>query len=119
MGILLKTGGPTTMLFRFKQHAVLYSNDEAPAQPETPEFDEDGRKYVFRYPKSSGQSYTIDRERIFEYLATHEVPGARARRIRRDLANAANFYEDVREIQTHPDVVPLDEVRRRRFRSVS
>jgi hypothetical protein len=107
------------MLFWFKQHAELYSCDDVPAQPEAPEFDEDGRKYVFRYPKSSPRSYTIDRERIFEYLASHDVPGARARRMRRDLRNAANFYEDVREIQTHADVVPLDELAQRRFRSAS
>ncbi len=107
------------MLFWFKQHAPFNTNDEAPTQPEAPEFDEDGRKYVFRYPKSSPQTYTIDRERLFEYLATHDVPGARARRIRRDVRNAANFYEDIREIQTHSEVVPLDEFSQRRFRSAS
>ena len=69
------------------------------------EFDEDGRQYVFRFTANPQRHYHIDRDRIFDYVKSHEMPGARARQIRRDLTNAANFYEDVREIQTHPDVV--------------
>jgi len=107
------------MLFWLKQPNVPCTNEEAVAQSEAPQYDEDGRKYVFVYPKSTPQTYTIDRERIFDYLATHDLPGARARRIRRDLENAANFYEDVREIQTHADVEPLDELTQRRYRSAS
>jgi hypothetical protein len=107
------------MLFRFKQPSVPNTNELTAAQPETPQYDEDGRKYVFRYPKQMPQRYTIDRERIFHYLATHDVPGASARTIRRDLRNAANFYQDVREIQTHSEVEPVDELTQRRFRSAS
>lgn len=118
MGILL-TRGFTTMLFWFKQPIVPCTNEDTAAQPESPQYDEDGRKYVFRYPATVPRTYTIDRDRIFDYLATHDVPGARARRIRRDLRNAANFYEDIREIQTHVDVEPLDELAQRRFRSAS
>jgi len=107
------------MLFRLKQPSVPCTDEEPVAQSEAPQYDEDGRKYVFRFSTQRPQSYTIDRERIFDYLATHDIPGARARRIRRDLRNAANFYEDVREIQTHADVEPLDELKIRRLRSAS
>ncbi len=91
-----------------------------------PEYDEDGRRYVFRYTPVPIQSYSIDRDRLFHYVRTHELPGARARAIRRDQRNAASFYEDVREIQTHPDVVPAydasvpsESVTRLRLRSAS
>ncbi len=108
------------MLSWLKQPNVPCTDEEAVAQTEAPQYDEDGRKYVFRYPVSTPRNYTIDRERIFDYLATHDVPGARARRIRRDLRNRANFYEDIREIQTHAEVEPLDELtQKRRFRSAS
>lgn len=107
------------MLFWLKPHNEPCTDEETPAQSDAPQYDEDGRIYVFRYPPSIPERYTIDRERIFDYLATHNVPGARARRIRRDTRNAANFYEDVREIQTHADVVSLDELSQRRFRSAS
>jgi len=107
------------MLFRLKQPNVPCTIEDTIAQPDSPQYDEDGRKYVFRYPASTPRSYTIDRDRIFDYLATHDVPGARARRIRRDLRNTANFYEDIREIQTHAEVEPLDELTKRRFRSAS
>lgn len=107
------------MLFWLKQPITAVTDDEAPVQSDTPQYDEDGRRYVFRYTTTQPRTYTIDRERIFDYLATHDVPGARARRIRRDLRNMANFYEDVREIQTHADVEPLDELAQRRFRSAS
>ncbi len=107
------------MLFRLKQSNVPCTDEETVAQPEAPQYDEEGRKYVFRYPAPAQRIYTIDRDRIFDYLATHDLPGTRARRIRRDLRNAANFYEDVREIQTHYDVEPLDELTQRRFRSAS
>ncbi len=107
------------MLFSLKPRNAPCTDEESPAQPESPQYDEDGRKYVFRYPPSVPRKYTMDRERLFDYLATHDVPGARARRIRRDQRNAANFYEDIREIQTHVDVEPLDELAQRRFRSAS
>lgn len=107
------------MLFWLKHPDLPCTDEETVASPEAPQYDEDGRKYVFRFAAPAPQTYTIDRERIFDYLATHDVPGARARRIRRDQRNAANFYEDVREIQTHSDVEPLDELTIRRFRSAS
>ena len=75
---------------------------------EQPEFDEDGRRYVFKYAQLPPPRYHIDRDRLFAYARTHQLPGARTRMIRRDLRNAANFYEDVREIQTHPDVVVME-----------
>lgn len=90
-----------------------------------PEYDEDGRRYVFRYGPAQPQQYTIDRDRLFRYARAHELPGARARMLRRDLRNAANFYEDVREIQTHPDVsvvetqASVEPVTRLRLRSAS
>ena len=82
----------------------------APSEPtsEQPEFDEDGRRYVFRFSQLPPRRYQIDRDRLFFYARTHELPGPRARMIRRDLRNSANFYEDVREIQTHPDVVAVE-----------
>ncbi len=73
-----------------------------------PEFDEDGRRYVFRFTRNAPQRYHIDRDRIFNYAKAHDLPSARARALRRDLKNAANFYEDIRDIQTHPDVVALE-----------
>ncbi len=107
------------MLFRLKSRNEPCPDQKATVQPESPEYDEDGRRYVFRFPASAPRNYRVDRDRIFDYLATHEVPGPRARRIRRDVRNAANFYEDIREIQTHADVEPLDELSQRRFRSAS
>ena len=96
----------------------------AEAAATEPEFDEDGRRYVFRFAPAQPQQYTMNRDRLFAYARTHELPGARARAIRRDLRNSASFYEDVREIQTHPDVIelasePVPTSLRLRLRSVS
>jgi hypothetical protein len=88
--------------------------EEFPAS-ETPQFDEEGRRYVFRFAPFTPHQYVVDRDRLFRYLRTHRLPGASARSIIRDQRNAANFYEDVREIQTHPDVEPA----KPRLRSVS
>lgn len=68
------------------------------------EYDEDGRLWVFRFPRTAPQRYAIDRERIFEYRKRHKLPGEGVRQIRRDIRNAADFYTDVRDIQTHSDV---------------
>lgn len=68
------------------------------------EYDEDGRLWVFRFPRTAPQRYAIDRERIFEYRKKHRLPGEGERQIRRDMRNAADFYTGVREIQTHADV---------------
>ena len=101
-----------------------FATGEADLVDEAPQFDEDGRRYVFRYPPFAPQSYVIDRDRLFRYLRTHRLPGARIRSIIRDQRNAANFFEDVRDIQTHADVEPLIEKPREatkapRLRSVS
>lgn len=53
------------------------------------------------------QAYTIDRDRIFDYLRTHRLPGERARQLRRDLRNRVDFISDVRELQTFSEVEPL------------
>jgi hypothetical protein len=68
--------------------------------PAAPEFDEDGRLYVFRYAHSTQQRYSIERDRIFEYLKHRRLPDAGQRQIRRDARNRADFIADVREIQT-------------------
>jgi hypothetical protein len=100
-------------LFWLKQSHVEPENENNLRQTaEAPEYDEDGRKYMFRYPKTAVRHYDIDRERIFEYLATHRVPGERSRMIRRDLRNAGSLYEDIRDLETHPDV----EIAEPRFR---
>jgi hypothetical protein len=65
-----------------------------------PEYDEDGRLYVFRYARSIPQPYTIERDRIFEYMKRRRLPDEGQRQIRRDERNRADFFSDVREIQT-------------------
>ncbi len=73
--------------------------------PAVPEFDEEGRLYVFRYSRTAPQQRTIERDRIFEYLKRRRLPDAGQRRIRRDLRNQAELYADLRELQTQPDVI--------------
>jgi hypothetical protein len=73
--------------------------------PAAPEFDEDGRLYVFRFARTAPQQYSIDRERIFEYQKRKRLPDAGQRQIRRDVRNAADFFADVRDIQTPHDVL--------------
>jgi hypothetical protein len=68
--------------------------------PAAPEFDEDGRLYVFRFARSTPQHYSIERDRLFEYIKHRRLPDAGQRRIRRDARNRADFIADVREIQT-------------------
>jgi hypothetical protein len=77
---------------------------EAAAEAALPEFDEDGRLYVFRYPRTAPQRYTIERDRLFEYMKRRRLPDAGQRQIRRDVRNCADFFSDVREIQTPYDV---------------
>jgi hypothetical protein len=79
----------------------------ASATTPEPEFDEEGRQYVFRFPRRQATPVKIDRERLFDYVATHKLPRTSDRVRLRDQRNAANFFEDVREIQTHPDVQTL------------
>jgi hypothetical protein len=78
-----------------------------PAQEARVERDEDGRVWAFRYPRAQAQGYSIDRDRIFDYLERRRLPGATARQIRRDARNRVDFISDVRDIQTPPDVEPL------------
>ncbi|HEV3152253.1 MAG TPA: hypothetical protein VGZ02_00455 [Candidatus Baltobacteraceae bacterium] len=68
------------------------------------EFDEDGRIWVFRYSRTVPQSARIDRDRIFQYMKTHRLPGETERQIRRDMRNAADFFTGVRELQTHSEI---------------
>jgi hypothetical protein len=75
------------------------------AAPAAPEFDEDGRLYVFRFARTAPQHYSIERDRIFEYLKRRRLPDAGQRQLRRDLRNRADFFADVREIQTASDVL--------------
>ncbi len=88
---------------------------------EEPEFDEDGRRYVFRFARQSPPHYSIDRDRLFLYCKTHQLPSMRQRSRLRDERNAADFFEDVRDIQTHADVEIIvqrpDELKQRRLRS--
>ncbi len=69
-----------------------------------PEYDEDGRLYAFRYARTSPEEYTIERDRIFDYLKRRRLPTAAQRRIRRDARNRADFIADVRDIQTDYEV---------------
>jgi len=73
------------------------------------ERDEDGRTWVFRFPRVQPQHYAVDRDRLFEYMKKHRLPREGHRKIRRDLRNVADFFTDVRELQTHFEVEPLDD----------
>jgi len=77
------------------------------ALPEPLEYDEDGRRYVFRYRTAVPQAYTIERDRIFSYMKRRRLPSEADRSYRRDVKNGANFFEDVRDLQTHGDVDTL------------
>lgn len=77
--------------------------EPATAQPTLPEFDEDGRLYVFRYPRTLPQHYSIERDRLFEYMKRRRLPDEGQRQIRRDFRNRADFFGDVRDLQTPTD----------------
>jgi hypothetical protein len=82
----------------------------AAATPAVPtEFDEDGRAWVFRFARVEPQRYAVDRDRLFEYMKKHRLPREGHRKIRRDMRNRADFFTDVRELQTHFEAEPLDE----------
>ena len=87
--------------------------------PEPIEYDEDGRRYAFRFPPRQPQPVVIDRDRLFEYVRRRRtaadgrrslplLPDADVRRYVRDQRNRADFYTSVRDLQTHPDVIALD-----------
>jgi len=81
-----------------------------------PEYDEAGRLYVSRFKPSGAQRPIIDRDRIFEYTRKRRrtigdpagwqrlLPTEDTRRYLRDVRNSANFFEDVRDLQTHADI---------------
>lgn len=75
-----------------------------PAAAEPVEYDEDGRLYVFRYRTAAPAAYTIERDRLFAYVKRRRLPTEADRSFRRDVKNSANFFEDVRELQTHSDI---------------
>jgi len=84
--------------------AVATPEPEQPAPPAIQEFDEAGRLYVFRYAPVAAQQYRIERDRIFEYVKRRALPDEGQRQFRRDARNRADFFADVREIQTPSDV---------------
>ncbi len=83
---------------RLPAQTALPETTAAPAA--LPEFDEDGRLYVFRYAQTAPQRYSIERDRIFEYMRRRRLPDEGQRQIRRDFRNRADFIADVRDLQT-------------------
>ncbi len=75
-----------------------------PAPAAVPEYDEEGRLYVSRFARSLPQQYTIERDRIFDYMKRRKLPDAGQRQIRRDLRNSGDLYADVRDLEFHPDI---------------
>ena len=88
----------------FRLRLQTPSEAAAPAPTAREEFDEEGRLFVFRFARSTPQRYSIERDRIFDYLKRRRLPDAGQRRIRRDVRNRADFFSDVRDIQSHPDI---------------
>lgn len=89
--------------------------------PEPIEYDEDGRRYAFRFPRRQPQPVIVDRNRLFDYVRRRRpapdgrrslplLPDMDVRRYVRDLRNRADFYTSVRELQTHPDVIAFDKL---------
>lgn len=72
--------------------------------PVPAEYDEDGRRWVFRFARTVPQQCAIDRDRLFHYLRKHKLPGEADRALRRDLRNQVELYADLRDLQTHPDI---------------
>jgi len=110
-----------TILFRTPAAATpaLQPTPPLALTPEPIEYDEDGRRYAFRFPPRQPQPVVIDRDRLFEYARRRRhsadgqrplplLPDAGVRRFLRDLRNSADFYTSVRELQTHPDVTGRD-----------
>jgi|GEM_PF-2101644 len=97
--------------------------DEAPELPK--QYDEQGREIVFRFTSHPQRVYVVDRDRIFDFIKRRRkavsrrwtssglrliettqplLPDASVRRYVRGLKNAVDFFADVRELQTHPEV---------------
>lgn len=94
--------------FRLKPRlAAVPTPNLPPANAEPVEFDEQGRRYVFRFRAAALPEYTVDRDRIFEYVRSKRLPSAADRALRRDVRNSVNFFEDVRDLQTHGDIESL------------
>lgn len=95
---------------------VASTSISLPAEAGTPEYDEDGRLYVWRFPRTAPERRAIDRDRIFEFVKKRRrtieefprwqplLPTEDTRRYLRDLRNSAHFYEDVRDLQTHTEI---------------
>lgn len=73
--------------------------------PVPAEYDEDGRLYVFRFARTVPQQCAVDRDRLFHYIKSHKLPDEADRALRRDLRNQVELYADLRDLQTHPDIV--------------
>lgn len=81
-----------------------------------PEYDEAGRLYVWRYKPVAPERPIVNRDRIFEFTRKRRrtvddpphwqpvLPTEDTRRFVRDVRNRANFFEDVRELQTHSEI---------------
>ena len=104
-------------LFGTEQHAARTATPSlAPVSNAPDEYDEDGRLYVWRFPRTSPERRTIDRDRIFDFVKKRRrtieefprwqplLPTEETRRYVRDLRNSAHFYEDVRDLQTHTEI---------------
>lgn len=101
-----------TILFRTPAAATPALEPTQPPvtpAPEPIEYDEEGRRYVFRFARRQPQPVVIDRDRLFEYVRRRLLPDADVRRYVRDLRNRADVYTSVRELQTHPDVIVTNE----------
>lgn len=94
--------------FRLKPRLAAVHRPALPAAVAEPvEFDEEGRRYVFRFRTAAPPAYTVDRNRLFEYMRSKRLPTSADRACRRDVRNAVNFFEDVRDLQTHGDIESL------------
>lgn len=103
-------------LFENRKLVASTSPPSPAAGAGSPEYDEDGRLYVWRFPRSAPERRTIDRDRIYEFVKKRRrtieefprwqplLPTEDTRRYVRDLRNSAHFYEDVRDLQTHTEI---------------
>lgn len=80
---------------------------EAAVPQAVPEYDEDGRLFVFRYAGAKPQQYTIERDRIFDYMKRRRLPRESHRQYRRDFRNRVDFFADVRDLTWQSEVAEL------------
>lgn len=109
---------PRVIVGSVARTAIVKAVPSAPsvAANSEPEYDEAGRLYVSRFRQSVPNRPVINRDRIFEFAKKRRrtvgdsrgwqpfLPTEETRRYVRDLRNAANFYEDVRDLQTHSEI---------------